>query len=115
MTGADLQRIADELGEPIEIVRDLSEALQCCADEELLEAQRDRFERARDAAYDAPGAAEAQVPNVDAAIEAATRVRVTHEIETSMLHEVDRVGVQHGGIKAGLIAAFRAAGFEVEE
>jgi hypothetical protein len=30
-----------------------------------------------------------------------------------MLTEVDKVGVQHGGIEMGLAAAFRAAGFEV--
>ncbi|MET0915759.1 MAG: hypothetical protein ABWY81_06120 [Jiangellaceae bacterium] len=53
--------------------------------------------------------------DVQHAIETATRVKITDDIVTAMLTEVDRVGVQNGGIETGLAAAFRAAGFEVVE
>lgn len=117
MTDADLQKIADELGEPIEIVRDLAEAMACCAAEGDDEARVDRFERARDAAFDAPGAAESQVPNIDAAIETATRVRVDDELIEAAREQYE-AGYRTIPIeqqRAALTAAFRAAGFEVEQ
>jgi hypothetical protein len=73
-----------------------------------MNARDDRFERARDAAYDAPGAVESQMPNVDAAIETATRVRITDEVLTAFRG--------NEGLRVhALRAAFEAAGFEVVE
>lgn len=111
---AELQRIADETGETIETVRDLHEAMQVCGAEGDDEARVDRFERARDAAFDAPGAAEAQMPNIDAAIETALRVRV----DADLLHAVRegrQVAMTSKELKSMIEVAFRAAGFEVEQ
>lgn len=82
----------------------------------------DRRLRAREAGLDAwsdvvavPDQQSRAENAVDDAIEAATRVRITPEVTTALLHTVDRVGVNNGGIEAGLRAAFEAAGFEVEQ
>jgi hypothetical protein len=115
MTDAELQRIADETGESIEIVRDLHEAMQVCGSEGDDEARVDRFERARDAAYDAPGAAEAQVPNVDAAIETALRVRVDADITQAVRESCPNIMIKTTELKSMIETAFRAAGFEVEQ
>lgn len=76
-----------------------------------------RRQCAREAYHDNGGAPDArgEFAPVEVAIEVATRVQVTPDLVTVMLHEVDRLGVQNGGIEAGLAAAFRAAGFEVME
>lgn len=77
----------------------------------------DRRQHAREAAYDNPhisdrartsGAVRAMLND---AIETATRVRITPEITGAYLAAL------HGdkSMVSGLIAAFRAAGFEVEE
>ena len=87
--------------------------------------RNDRFERARDAAFDAPGAAESQMPDIDAAIETATRVRITPEIVAAYRArriELSLDAISGPGpvvdmdalIKGALEAAFGAAGFEVE-
>jgi len=116
VTDADLQRIADELGEPIEIVREMSDAIECCAGEGALEARSDRWERARDAAYDAPGAAEAQLPNLDAAIETALRVRIDDEVLAAAVDSFNRDSIDTATeLSVAVTAAFRAAGFEVEQ
>lgn len=87
----------------------------------------DRRQRAREAGADAlheqspdwreltPGQrALAVAAGVDAAIETATRVRVTPEAIRAMLREVDFVGMNNGGLEAGIAALLRELGFEVE-
>lgn len=118
MTDADLQRIADELGEPIEIVREMSDALACCADEGPLEARTDRRQRAREAYYDAcaePGRVEGSAIALETAIETAMRVRITPEIILAYLEAPDPPESDPDMIEEKLRAAFRAAGFEVEQ
>ena len=112
---AELQRIADETGETIETVRDLHEAMQVCGAEGYDEARAERFERARDAAYDAPGAAEAQVPNVDAAIETALRVRVDADLTQAVRDAHPNLMIKTTELKGMIEVAFAAAGFEVEQ
>jgi hypothetical protein len=81
----------------------------------------DRRQRAREAAYDGielcgqcgkiHGAGD-----VEEAIEAAIRVKLTPEIVVAFEdQEADRCCDCGANTKAGLAAAFRAAGFEVEE
>lgn len=73
----------------------------------------DRRQRAREAAHDVNGdPCEVDAQALDAAIETATQVKITPEIfEAAYLarHASDRSDA------TGLIAAFRAAGFEVIE
>lgn len=76
-----------------------------------MSALDDRRQRACEAFWDSTF----PTRGVAAAIEVATRVKIEPEFVTAMLTEVDRIGVQRGGIEAGLGAAFRAAGFEVVE
>jgi hypothetical protein len=117
-TDASLQRIADELGEPIEIVRDLHEAMQACGAEGALEARADRAQRAREAALDAaddegrPLAEESD--RLDVAIETATRVRVDADI-LAAAREGRQVAMTTKELKRMIEAAFAAAGFEVEK
>lgn len=70
----------------------------------------DRRQRAREAFQDASGLGDNGWHANDLAIETATRVRVDDEI----MHAY-RMAVLHDGANAGVIAAFRAAGFEVED
>jgi len=71
----------------------------------------ERRQRAREAFYDAyHDGTYVEVPGVEDAIETATRVRVTQEIVRAAIVARD----DYGMIKA-VEAAFRAAGFEVEE
>ena len=77
----------------------------------------DRRQRAREAAYDAvlrtPGYYETRAA-IEAAIEAATRVKVTPEAIEAF--DVERNGsMDAGDIPAGLAAALAALGFEVVE
>jgi len=65
----------------------------------------DRRQRAREAFWDAYGPSDQGTP-LDVAIEAATRVRITPEVIRAFNTPNETV--------AGLAAAFRAAGFEVE-
>lgn len=122
MTDADLQRIADELGEPIEIVREMSDAIACCADEGNVEARVERRSAAREAYHDelSGDGIEAGTDPVDVfaealdtAIETATRVRVDDAIiEAARDNSTDPDGAVD---RAAIEAAFRAAGFEVEK
>lgn len=82
----------------------------------------DRRQRAREAAYDEPAwqlASADEVNRIAAAIETATRVQITPEMieafgdawhATQVSGASRRPGDRR---RAGLIAAFRAAGFEV--
>jgi hypothetical protein len=118
VTDADLQRIADETGETIETVRDLADAMACCAAEGDDEARVERQQRAREAGLDAypsdgvpfagPGAM------LDAAIETATRVRVDADVIAAFKQYGHPLPLEPNIIPA-LTAAFRAAGFEVEQ
>lgn len=74
----------------------------------------DRRQRAREAYYDRVSLPESHEPAaLDEAIETATRVRVTPEIVAALRHvTLARGSEQLSEIAA---AAFRAAGFEVEE
>lgn len=78
----------------------------------------DRRQRAREAYYDstmARGAPEGSAIALEQAIETATRVRITPEIEAVA---EQAAGEFFGGRvqrRAIIVAAFRAAGFEVEE
>lgn len=76
----------------------------------------DRRQRAREAGWDATvgWSQESTAAAIEAAIETATRVRVTVESIRAMLREVDHIGVNNGGIGAGVAAALRELGFEVE-
>ena len=51
---------------------------------------------------------------VETAIETATRVRITPESLRAMLREVDLVGMNNGGLQAGVTALLTELGFEVE-
>lgn len=89
----------------------------------------DRRRRAREAYWDRFGGPHLVAANsmsaqaIDEAIETATRVRITPEILAAygaarrVPSQTSRAigGTPHARRKAGLIAAFRAAGFEVEE
>jgi hypothetical protein len=84
----------------------------------------DRRQRAREAFHDTfAGEYSTTADALDATIETATRVRVTPEV-LAAFGAARRVpsktsrpigGTPHARRIAGLIAAFRAAGFEVEE
>jgi hypothetical protein len=115
VTDAALQRIADELGEPIEIVRGMADAIECCANEGPDAVRTDRWERARDAAFDAPGAVESQMPNIDAAIETAIRVRVDADMTQAVRDAYPHVMITSGELRGMIEVAMRAAGFEVEQ
>jgi hypothetical protein len=117
---AELRRIADETGETIENVRDLADALACCADEGFAEARSERWQVAREAYFDA--AADDGKPladegdRLDVAIETAMRVRVDADI----MQEVSRdrhpdIMIKTTELKSIIEVAFRAAGFEVEQ
>jgi hypothetical protein len=89
------------------------EAIECCASEGASEALAERRQAAREAFYDAGGpqiVGPAQA--LDDAIEAATRVQVTPEIIAAAVLAVQHVLVLDRPQQA-IIAAFRAAGFEV--
>lgn len=76
----------------------------------------DRRQRAHEAAQDvcAPLAPTPLVLDaIEAAIETATRVRVTPEAVHAVSRAVNRLGANHG-YDAGLAAALRELGFEVE-
>lgn len=86
------------------VERDQHRAMGCYA-------LADRRQRARETYYDTCVAGRDRVEGsaiaLDAAIETATRVRITPEVRAAALAA--------DNIDDGLIAAFRAAGFEVEE
>ncbi len=116
MTDADLQKIADDLGEPIEIVRDMSDAIACCAAEGEVAARADRRQSALEAFEDrydtlsTDGVTRAR----DAAIDTATRVRIDADV-TQAAHDAEPgVMIKTSELKSMIEAAFRAAGFEVE-
>jgi hypothetical protein len=119
VTDAELQQIADETGETLETVRDLHNAIQVCGAEGDDEARADRRQRAREAGLDAiDGGGQLPAGDVlEAAIETATRVRITPEVERALYEELAAAtpGEHHAAARAGLAAAFRAAGFEVEQ
>lgn len=116
MTDADLQKIADELGEPIEIVRDLADAMACCAAEGADEARAERQQRAREAYYDATDLPEKfSERGFDDAIETALRVRVDADITQEVRGRHPDLMIKTTELKSMIEAAFRAAGFEVEQ
>jgi hypothetical protein len=75
----------------------------------------DRRQRAREAGWDAATLRDfIEVPDMDAAIETATRVMVTPEAVE--VFDIERNGsMDAGDIPAGLAAALTALGFEVVE
>jgi hypothetical protein len=84
------------------------------ADDPLAE----RRQRAREAYHDGLASIDTTtgMPAVEDAIETATRVRITPETVVAFEdQEADRCCDCGSNTKAGLAAAFRAAGFEVEE
>lgn len=114
-----LQRIADDLGEPIEIVREMSDAIECCADEGNLEARSERRQATREAYWDSFGGPPTAANTMsgaalEAAIETATRVRVDDDIVAAFKQYGHPLPLEPNIIPA-LTAAFRAAGFEVEQ
>lgn len=96
----DLDRIEND-----EVVADEHERL--CVLVGGSEALRDRRQRAREAGQDHLTDHDA-MPGIEAAIETATRVRVTREIQLAAAKAYPFVDNM-------ITAAFRAAGFEVEE
>lgn len=76
----------------------------------------ERRQRAREAGYD-EGTDSRFAEGIDAAIEAATRVRLDADIESAAYRELASAapGRHHSAVKRALTAAFRAAGFEVEQ
>ena len=79
----------------------------------------DRRQRAREAFWDAsaPNLLTGATNGIETAIETATRVRITPEIIDAFAEGCgDSIHDFYGGdARTGLVAAFRAAGFEVEE
>jgi hypothetical protein len=116
---AELQKIAEQLGEPIEIVREMSDAIKCCADEGFAEARNDRWQRATEAAID--GIADPTnysmtvAKAVDAAISAAARVRVDADITQEVRDRHPDLMIKTTELKSMIEVAFAAAGFEVEQ
>lgn len=78
-----------------------------------MSALDERRQRAREAAYDAPNGPASG--DIEPAIETATRVRITPEIITATLRSVDASPTAAPRYRIAVTAAFRAAGFEVEE
>lgn len=99
---------ADEIGEPIGII-DLdslvSSVVQCSA-------RADRAQRAREAGQDTIGT---PMHRADIAIETAMRVRVTREIAEAACAAAGMGPGNARRITPVIEAAFRAAGFEVEQ
>lgn len=116
MTDADLRKIADDLGEPIEIVREMSDAIACCAAEGEDAARADRRQSALEAYHDAYATPDtATLDAVETAIETAARVRVDADI-TQAAHDAEPgVMIKTSELRTMIEAAFRAAGFEVEK
>ena len=116
---AELQRIADKTGEPIEIVREMSDALKCCADETFVEARSERWQVAREAYFDA--AADDGKPladegdRLDVALETAMRVRVDADITQEVRDRHPDLMIKTTELKSMIEVAFAAAGFEVEQ
>jgi len=81
---------------------------------EAVAALAARRQIAREAAWDDAVSQSTQIPDVEAAIETATRVRVTDEIVEAAQHAFPVLRDIAEG-KRMLEAAFAAAGFEVEE
>lgn len=82
----------------------------------------DRRQRAREAFYDSAGDVNNPADPLEAAIETATRVQITPEIvattrqvATEQMHDPQAPTDPAERWKVILTAAFRAAGFEVEE
>ncbi len=73
-----------------------------------MSALEERRQRAREAYYDADGYDD-DMHAAEAAIETATRVKITPEI----MRAAERVSLFSVSVE-GIIAAFEAAGFEVE-
>ena len=118
MTDADLQRIADEVGEPIEIVRDLHEAMQVCGAEGDDEARAERRGNALEAGLDVvpPEYVRSEVARgVEAAVEQATRVRVDADLTQAVRDAHPDLMIKTTELKSMIEVAFRAAGFEVEQ
>lgn len=81
-----------------------------------MSALDDRRQSAVEAGYDVAESMDETNPQVlDAAIETATRVRITPEIEAALLLPHAGEVLTRARLIAGLRHAFEAAGFEVEE
>lgn len=73
-----------------------------------MSALEERRQRAREAGWDAASPDDyTEIPDIDVAIETATRVRITDEVMTAFARTP-------GQLEDALAAAFRAAGFIVE-
>lgn len=80
-------------------------------------ALEERRQRAEDYGLCDVADAEETVYAVRTAVRSATRVRITPEIERALYAELAKAtpGQHHGHARRGLVAAFEAAGFEVQE
>jgi hypothetical protein len=74
----------------------------------------DRRQRAREAYWDDMRGLSMRTEGIEAAIETATRVRITEDVIAAAV-EVGDLAQGTKGAWRTLAAAFRAAGFEVEE
>jgi hypothetical protein len=107
-----------ETGESREIVTEMLEAIECCASEGASEALAERRQAAREAFCDeflSPETIRSETyRGLEMCVEVATRVQVTPEIVAagSDADSAHSYGADYGAI---IIAAFRAAGFEVVE
>lgn len=118
MTDADLQKIADDLGEPIEIVRDLADAIACCAAEGADEARAERRGNALEAGLDVIPReyVRSEVAHgVEAAVEQATRVRVDADVTQAVREAHPEIMIKTTELKSMIEVALAAAGFEVEQ
>ena len=86
---------------------------------ELTDPLADRRQRALEAAHDEIGPTNViradAIRAIDQAIETATRVKITEDIIDAAYGEVPWEATERGDVHDIVKAAFRAAGFEVEE
>lgn len=116
MTDDELQAVADKTGETLETVRDLADAMACCADETFVEARSDRWQRAREAYHDRTDLPEKfSDQGLDEAIETAIRVRVDADVTQEVRDRHPDLMIKTTELKSMIEVAFRAAGFEVEQ
>lgn len=78
----------------------------------MINPLEDRRQSAREAYWDDMRGLSMRTSGIEAAIETATRVRITPAIRDAM---ITTMTVSLGDWEASLAAAFRAAGFEVVE
>lgn len=78
-------------------------------------AVEDRRQAAREAYWDDMRGLSMRTQGIETAIETATRVRIDIDIVRSALKACDPAAPSMARMTMALVAAFRAAGFEVEE